>query len=307
MSRADRKAEFFARLDGLLDEYKNIVLVDADNVTSLQMAKIRANLRGHGTLLMGKNTLIRKVIKAKLDERPGLEKLLPYIRYNVGLVFTNKAVKDIREHIESNRVPAAARVGAIAPVDVVVEKGPTTMDPTMTSFLQALAIASKITKGKIEILRDVELLKVGERVGSSEAALLAKLDIKPFTYGLILSYIYEDGMVIEARVLDLTDDDIVGFFVEAVAQATQISLGSGYPTVLSIPFSLAAAFKDVCALSVGTGLEIAATKDVLAYLADPEAFAAANPVEAAPAEAAAAAGGDDDSSSSGSMGFGGMF
>lgn len=50
--------------------------------------------------------------------------------------------------------------------------------------MQALGIATKINKGTIEIVSDVHLIKAGEKVGASQAALLGKLGVKPFKYGL---------------------------------------------------------------------------------------------------------------------------
>jgi large subunit ribosomal protein LP0 len=41
-----------------------------------------------------------------------------------------------------------------------------------------------ISRGQIEIINDVQLVAKGEKVGTSEATLLQKLGIKPFTYGL---------------------------------------------------------------------------------------------------------------------------
>ncbi len=38
----------------------------------------------------------------------------------------------------------------------------------------------------MEIVSDVHLIKPGEKVGGSEATLLAKLGIKPFSYGLVV-------------------------------------------------------------------------------------------------------------------------
>ena len=52
---------------------------------------------------------------------------------------------------------------------------------------QALAIPTKITKGTIEIIKDVDIIKAGDRVGMSEATLLNMLKISPFSYGLVIS------------------------------------------------------------------------------------------------------------------------
>jgi large subunit ribosomal protein LP0 len=83
-----------------------------------------------------------------------------------------------------HQVGAAARAGVVATVDVVIPKGVTSLQPTETSFFQALNISTKITKGNIEILSDVDLIKKGRKVMPGEAALLQKLGVKPFTYGL---------------------------------------------------------------------------------------------------------------------------
>jgi hypothetical protein len=55
---------------------------------------------------------------------------------NVGFVFTNSDLPKVRDMILANRVPAPARVGATAPVDVIVPAGPTGCDPGQTSFFQ---------------------------------------------------------------------------------------------------------------------------------------------------------------------------
>ncbi len=52
-----------------------------------------------------------------------------------------------------------------------------------------LNIPTKINKGTVEITSNVALIKAGEKVGASEATLLAKLGIKPFSYGLIVKFV----------------------------------------------------------------------------------------------------------------------
>ena len=58
----------------------------------------------------------------------------------------------MREIIRSNKVAAPAKAGALAPIDVKVDPINTGLGPEKTSFFQALAIPTKITRGTIEIL-----------------------------------------------------------------------------------------------------------------------------------------------------------
>lgn len=55
MPISDKKREYGQRLIELVEQYENILIVQADNVASLQMQQIRASLRGRAVILMGKN------------------------------------------------------------------------------------------------------------------------------------------------------------------------------------------------------------------------------------------------------------
>lgn len=81
------------------------------------------------------------------------------------------------------------------------------------------------------------------QVGSSEAALLQKLSIRPFTYGLVIDCIYDNGAVFDAAVLDLTDADMAVKFSNACANVAAVSLELGFPTLASLPHSIANAFR----------------------------------------------------------------
>lgn len=288
MSAAERKKQYFGKLIALLDEYPRVLLVSADNVGSLTMQKVRLQMRGKGVLLMGKNTMIRKAIREHIPNNPDLEALLPSIQGNVGFIFTNEDPTWVAELLEEFRVGAFAKAGAIAPIEVTVPAGNTGLDPTQTSFLQALNIPSKIVKGQIEIVNDVLLFRAGEKVGSSEAALLNKLNIKPFSYGMELVTVYESGSTYDAALLKTTDEDVLKSFAKGVANIASISLAIGLPTAASLPHSIIRGYKNILAVSVATDYTIKQAEEIKALLADPEAMAAAAAAAAAPAAGAGA-------------------
>lgn len=287
-----KKSEYFERMTVMLNTYSKVFVVNVDNVGSQQMNITRKQMRGKAEILMGKNTLMRKILKAFLDKNPGHyhASLEQNMSGNVGFVFTNYDLPKIRDFILANRVPAPARVGSIAPVDVSVPPGPTGCDPGQTSFFQVLQIPTKIVKGQIEITNMVSLIKKGDKVGSSEAALLSKLNIKPFSYGLKIDWIYDTGSRFTVDVLDIDDAQIVAKFSNALRAVAALSLQVGYPTQASLPHSIGNAFKSLVAVAVNldnyTFKEAGPYK---AFLADPSAFAVAAPAAAAPAAAPAAA------------------
>jgi large subunit ribosomal protein LP0 len=248
----ERKAEYFERLKSMLTEYSKAFIVEVDNVGSKQLQMTRRGLRGKAEVLMGKNTMMRKCMKEFVAENPGtpVEKLIETCRGNVGFVFTNGDLGEIREVLESNTRPAPARVGSVAPINVVVPKGPTGCDPGQTAFFQTLQIATKITRGQIEMVNDTALIQAGDRVTASQAALLLKLDIEPFTYGLVLKKVYDNGSLFDAKILEITDDVLASKFVGALNMIASLSLAMGFPTQASVPHSIANAYKAILAVTI---------------------------------------------------------
>jgi len=258
--RKERKKRYKEKFEKALNEYKNVLVVTVDNVGSLQLQKIRIALRGTAEIVMGKNTLMRMIMREQMVANPKLETLLGYVKGNMGLIFTNGDLAKIRTIVTSNKVPAAAKSGTLAPSDVFVPAGPTGLDPGQTSFFQALNIATKIARGSIEIVANVHLIKHGEKVTSSHVALLGKLDIKPFFYGIIVTNVYENGSMYPASILDITPDQLLAKFFGGVRRIAAIGLAVGYPTEASIPHTIANGFKRLLALSQSAGFEFAESK-----------------------------------------------
>jgi large subunit ribosomal protein LP0 len=281
----DRKRDYRFRLIDALNSYKNIMVIGVDNVGSNQMQKARIMLRGRAIVLMGKNTIIRKVLRDEGETNPQLLELLPHIVGNIGFVFTNEDLPAIREDVEREKIAAAAKSGQFAPDHVIVPKGMTPLDPGQTNFFQAMNIATKITKGAIEIINDVQLITKGERVTSSAVGLLNKMAIKPFFYSIVAKVVSENGSVYEAAVLDLTQSELTSKFVAGVTKLAAISLAIGYCNAASIPHSFSNALKMLVAISLETKITFNESKQYKDFLENPELL------KAAQAAAAAASGG----------------
>ncbi|KAI3757809.1 hypothetical protein L6452_05352 [Arctium lappa] len=291
VSKADKKIAYDQKLCQLLDDYTQILVAAADNVGSNQLQNIRHGLRGDSVILMGKNTMMKRSVRMH-SEKTGNKaflNLIPLLVGNVGLIFTKGDLKEVREEVAKYKVGAPARVGLVAPVDVVVPPGNTGLDPSQTSFFQVLNIPTKINKGTVEIITPVELIKKGDKVGSSEAALLAKLGIRPFSYGLVVLTVYDNGSVFSPEVLDLTEDDLVEKFALGVSMVTSLALAIHYPTIAAAPHMLINAYKNALAIAVETDYSFPLADKVKEYLEDPSKFAVAAPVAAAASGGAPAA------------------
>jgi large subunit ribosomal protein LP0 len=245
------------------------------------MQQIRVSLRGRAVILLGKNTLMRKAIKDQLAKHPEWENLLPTIKGKVGFVFSKENLADLQGKLLESRVPAQAKAGINAPQDVLIPKQVTTLEPTKTTFFAALDIATKITRGCVEILQDVQLCREGEKVGSSEAALLQMLDLRPFTYGLKLTHVYDDGFVYSAKLLNTTPADLFKAFAAGVANVAALSLGLSYPSLAALPHSVINAYKNLVSICLGTDYLFDRAKDLKNRVENPDAFASAAPTSTA--------------------------
>jgi len=286
-SKLEKKEEYHRRLCDYLNTFEKAFIVGADNVGSKQFSDIRASLRPETIILMGKNTMMKRSIRMYCEET-GNEQWAPIIDElvgNVGIVFTKGDLSQVKDEILKHKVGAPARVGLLAPNDVTIPAGGTGMDPSQTSFFQALAIATKINKGTIEIVSDVHLIKAGDKVGASEAALLGKLGIKPFKYGLEILKVYEGGALFAPAVLAITDEVLLGSVMAAIGNVAALSLAAKYPTLASIPHSVVNGYKNVLAVALETDVLFPLAEKVKEVLKNPGAFV----VAAAPAADAGAA------------------
>jgi len=254
MVAKSKKIAYFAHLEDCLTKYPRAFLVDADFVGSRQISDIRIALRGKAELVFGKNTMIRRLIKNMTaeEDKPALTALLPYMVGNIGFVFTMGELDVVEEVIKEYVKPAAAKAGVIAPCGCTIPKGPTGLDPAQTSFFQALNIATKINKGSIEIINDCKVIIEGNKVGSSEAALLTKLGVKPFKYGLNIKYVWEGG-IFSPDVLKITEEVLMEKWGKGLGNVAALSLALDMPNAATFPHMVVKAAKNIVAIALEAG------------------------------------------------------
>lgn len=163
------------------------------------------------------------------------------------------------------------------------------MEPGKTSFFQALGVPTKIARGTIEITTDLKLVEAGGKVGASEATLLNMLNISPFTYGMKILQVYEEGQAFSPDVLDIEESQLLKVFSSAIATITTISLAANYPTLPSVIHSIVNAYKNTIAVAVETDYSWESIDELKDRIANPDAYASAAPAATTATEDAPAA------------------
>jgi len=309
-------------LNDYLDNFNQAISIGVTNVGSKSLAVQRKRLRARNIhILMGKNTIIRKVLslraerlesEGKLKQSENALRFMEMVQGNVGFAFIpkNESIAALRDELTAEKVQTAAKAGVTAPDTVIVPAGPTGQDPSQTSFFQTMDIPTKINRGQVEIVSDVKLITKGEKVGRSAAELLVMLNIKPFYYGITVGHVYDKGEVYPADVLDISPSDVASAFNSAVREVAALCLALNYPTAASVPHSIMDAYKNMLAIGMACkNYSWENLEKVETILKDPSAFAAA----AAPAAtsggdaAAAPAEPEEEEEEESSAAAGGMF
>lgn len=254
----------------IFGNHKQIIIANFTNVGSDQIQQIRKTLRAYnGTLVISKNTLIKKIIKMRtegIEEEefkhleqehggliPELSNLVPVMKDKVALIFCDAPVFELKQKIEANKVATEARVGVVSPVDFSVPAGATGLDPSQINFFHALNISTKIVKGQIEITKDFKVCTIGKKIKASEAALLKKLNLKPFAYGMKITGCYDNGNILPEAVINIDPASLLVKLQAGIKNLAGLSLSAGYPIEATVPLIIANSFKNIAALSIESG------------------------------------------------------
>lgn len=180
-----KKENYWQRLQDVAYKYKSALFINADNVSSLQISKLRVRLREVGAyMIMGKNTLMKAALTRANTEpvesdpdyaerkknwvySTSIEKIIGQLRGNINLIFTNGDLGQVKEILDTEVRESPAKKGMLAPKDVFVGTGPTGLDPKQTSFFQTLQIQTKIMKGQIDIVAEKQIIFKNTRVDST--------------------------------------------------------------------------------------------------------------------------------------------
>jgi len=261
--------------------YRQCLIVKLENVTSNQVQQTRLALRQKklGDMVCGKNTVVKKAIDIRLNppkeddpdyefrkplytKVPQIEKILALCKGKVGFIFSDAPVFDLKPIIEANRIPAPAKVGTISSIEYVIPPGPTGMDPSQISFFHTLNISTKIQKGQIEITKEFKVCEKGKKIGNSEAAILSKLNIKPFSFGMEILFVYDDGAILGPEVFNLDPNSLLDKIRGAARNIASISLAIGQPNVLSIPHMIINGFKSIASIALESDIKIKALENL---------------------------------------------
>ncbi|MBU0959177.1 MAG: 50S ribosomal protein L10 [Nanoarchaeota archaeon] len=265
----ERKTKEVETLKKLVKNKKTILIASIKNIPGGQFQEIGKKLRGKAIVKVPKKSLIFRALDQSGNE--AVKKLKESITESVAILFSDLDSFELAAELIKNKSPAKAKAGQEAPKDIVIEEGPTDLVPgPAISELGALGIQIQIDKGKIHIKQSKVLVKEGGKISAGAAALMNKLDIRPFTIGFIpvAAFDIKEGKLY----LDINIDPqgTLGELKEAYSKALAFSVEIGYPTKETITFLLGKAASHEKALNSLAPIQEKSAEDKIEETQTPE-------------------------------------
>jgi large subunit ribosomal protein L10 len=179
---SERKKKAVKELSELGKGKKTILVASIKNIPGGQFQEIVNKLRGKAVVKVPKRNLIHRALDSNKEEN--IPKLKEKIKSDFAILFSDIDAFDLAVELIKNQSPSKAKAGQIAPIDIEIQEGPTDLVPgPAISELGGLGIQIQIQGGKIHIKEPKVIVKQGDKISSEAAAVMSKLDIKPFSIG----------------------------------------------------------------------------------------------------------------------------
>ena len=245
MLKKDKPKEV-EKIKELINKYSVIGILNMYKLPAKQLQEIRNSLKGTAVIKVSKKTILNKALNG--SKASALEEK---ITGQPALLFTNENPFRLFRILKENRIPAGAKLGDIAPNDIVIPKGPTGIVPgPAISTLQKVGLKTTVDKGKIAVAMDKVVVKAGEKVNEDAVNALNLLKIEPMEIGLDLVSAWENDVIYGKDLLDVDIEDYVNNIKKSVTEMTNLSLNTGYLVESTAILAIQKAFTEAKTLAI---------------------------------------------------------
>ncbi len=246
----------------LLNKYPVIGIASLKSFPAGLFAGVRKLLSDKAVVKVSKTRIFLRALEASKLKDSGLK---DYSKNSIAVIFTELNPFELFSLLKKNKGDSSAKVGMIAPNDILVPAGDTGLPPgPALSDLKAAGLKVKLAGASIEITEDKIVCKKGEPVSEPVAGVLSKLNIKPIKIGLKMNIIYEKGELFKSEVLDFDEEEVFNNFVSARQNSFNLALNIAYATPETIPFLLTKAVFD--SMNLALDAEIMNSKTIESFI-----------------------------------------
>lgn len=250
---SEKKKEEVKSVAEELNKYPVIGLLDMFKLPSKQLQEMREKLKGKAKIKMVRKSIMKRAME-NVDKK-GIRELEMKIQNQPALLFSNTDPFELGRIIESSKSFAAAKEGDVAPKDIVVKAGKTSLKAgPVIGELQRIKIPAGVEGENIIIKEDAVVVKKGENIEKNTADVLTKLGIEPIEISLNLLAVWDQGVIYPKDILFIPLEKYENDIREAYQNAFNLSLNIVFLTRETLPLLLSKAYKEAIGLAGKLGL-----------------------------------------------------
>lgn len=247
MLNIEQKKKIIAEKSKNLKKYSTIAIVPLDGTPDKLLQSIRNRTRENIMFITGRKNILLRILKSNKNTEP----LTKYIKNTSAIILSNKDPFEIYNEFRKNSIRLAAKPNQIAPSDINIKKGETSLTPGQAvTELKSAGIDVKIDRGKVVISRAKVLVKKGNKISLKVAKALYTLDILPFVAQLKPSIAYNDGVLFTSDVLDINKEKTTRNILNAFNAALAISINQKIINIYTIKGFIGKAYNNAIALGI---------------------------------------------------------
>lgn len=246
---AQEKKDEVSKLTQLMQDYSVIGIADITSLPSAQFQTIRKKLKDHMLIRTTKKRLLKIVIKQL--KVPGIKKLESSLEKCMpAIILTKDNPFRLSKLLSQNKSKVPARLGQIAPKDLIIPAGLTNFGPgPIIGELGSAGIKSIIESGKIVVKEDKLLVKEGEEISQKQANILSKFGIEPMEIGINVISLLESGILYSKEILEVDEKGYLNKLAIAHSNALNLVLSTNIIIKEIIQLKLLEAHKGALALA----------------------------------------------------------
>ncbi|XP_063798205.1 mRNA turnover protein 4 homolog [Pseudophryne corroboree] len=187
------KQNLIEELRKCVDTYKYLFVLSVENMRNNKLKDVRSAWK-HSRLFFGKNkVMILALGKGPCDEyKDNLHKLSKCLKGEVGLLFTNRSEKEVKEWFNQFKETDFARAGNKATFGVVLDEGPLEQfTHSMEPQLRQLGLPTTLKKGVVTLLSDYEVCKDGDTLTPEQARILKLFGYQMAEFKVLIKSMWE--------------------------------------------------------------------------------------------------------------------
>ena len=237
----------------ILEKHKGLIIIDLRNTPDRLLQKIRKKIREEfkGETRVAKKTVLTRAI----SEAKKPKELVENVNFPAGIIAVDESPYRVAVFFKQNTLEVPAKVGQLAPFDIIVPEGETDLQagPAL-SELKAAGLNVKIDKGKIVVAKDSILARQGEVLTPVKVKALQTLGIKPFIAGVVYYIGYDGKTIFRKEDVSVMPEEVVEQIKTELNNAFNLSVNAVYPTKQNIELLLQEAYSQARNVSINGSL-----------------------------------------------------